>query len=575
MKASAPGEYSLSLETVLASAALLYFIKCSLDFPFDPDLFMMLRTGWEMVHHGLPVYDTFAWPPLSCKVPWVDYQWLAHVIIYTVYSVGGFTGTVIYKTILYGASFFVLFWWSRGRYGLLPSLAALLVAVYLGRWFLSPRPMAYSAVFFPLLAYLLIDLQQKPLSWRHFLVLPLMFVFWGNLHGGFVIGLVIMGAGFALLSYQKMREGAPLKGFLLSLGLLWLLCFLGSALVNPYGWKNFRYVIDFLYFRPVFMRSASDMESPFLRLAFNTHYFAIIALTIAALILFFMRYRLKPSPMELLIYCFWLVASLRAARNMQLFSTASIPMLSFIFFHGGALLSRNRHYQELVAFFARRPALPSVAKIAALFFIILSFTLHCAALDLSGQGLEHALFPVGMKDFLLSNDLPERLYCHDIVGTYFLWYLYPRYKVSIDVRWNNVYTDAYFEEIQRSFFDSATFFRFVEKHDLDVVVVHYKYHPAFIERDSSWVLLYEGERARLFLRNTEKNREILGKFWRDELAYPDIPDVNAFLYRTFIERKNYEAAKKYLRRLIIASPGEEMLWRHSRELDRLMEKEAQ
>ncbi|MGV8119591.1 MAG: hypothetical protein AB2L14_07515 [Candidatus Xenobiia bacterium LiM19] len=564
-------KYSLSIDIILALAALLYFIHCSFEFLFDPDLFMLLRTGHEIIHHGFPYYDTFAWPPLSCKVPWIDYEWLSHVIIYIVYSAGGLTGTVIYKTFLYGVGFFVLFLWSMKKYGLRPALVALIIAIYLGRWFLSPRPMSYSAVMFPLLAFILLDLQQKPLTWKHFLLLPLMFVFWGNVHGAFVIGLVIMGAGFVLLSYLQMKSHGRWKRMLLQFALLWLLCFLASAFINPYGWNNLKYCMDFLFFRTVFINAASDMQPPFMRPAFNAHYFIITALTLVTLIFFLVRYRKIPSPMELFIYSVWLLASFRAARNMQLFSTASIPVLSFLILQCGTLLAGSRYYRRLTSFLARKPALPDTAKVVAVFTVLLLFIFSFTAVDFSGKASEKDLFPVGMKDFLLHNDLPGRLYCHDIVGTYFLWYLYPRYQVSLDVRWNNVYTDEYFKEIQSSFHDSDAFFRFVKKYDPDVVIVHYKYHPSFIENDPMWMLLYEGERSRLFLRKNEKNSAIIEKFKRDELWYPDIPDVNAFLFRTFIEIKNYDAAKKYLKRLILASPYEKELWYYYKELDRLIE----
>src|SRR5262245_36558035 len=52
------------------------------------DSWLNLVTGREVLHHGLPSHDTLT--VYGSGATWTDQQWLAEVLIYGVYSLGGF-----------------------------------------------------------------------------------------------------------------------------------------------------------------------------------------------------------------------------------------------------------------------------------------------------------------------------------------------------------------------------------------------------------------------------------------------------------------------------------------------------
>lgn len=555
--------YYVTTETVILIFAITYSIKSSLQFAFDTDVFMMIKSGesiWQL--KGMPVFDRFSFVPQNCKVPWINYEWLAHLIAYKIFSNFNMAGIIIYKTAFYCLSYFILFWYSKDKYGRLPAVISLVIAVYLGRWFMSPRPMLYTAVMFPLLTFILFKLEKEKLAIKHFILIPLMFILWSNLHGGFFVGLVYFALGLGILSILRLRNESEkkskigeIKGFVL----LWLLCFAMTLVVTPYGFKNFKYVLDFLFFRPVFMRSASDMQSPFLRMEFNVHYFIITITTFLALILYTVRFKKKISPLEAFAYLFWLFCSLRAARNMQLYSTACIPVFSFILYNLLTDIRKSRIYNAFSPFMIKNIRYLNFVNIFIIFTIVLLFSLFAMNYDFSGISFEKNIVPVHLKDFLSKNSLPEKLFNHDILGNYLLFHLYPDYRVAYDSRWNNVYTDKYFLEVNGAFFYDYLFFKFIDKYDIDTVIAQYKYYPCFIEKDPKWILIYEGEGCRIFLRNEKRNEELIQKFKDDLLEYPDIYEINAFLYRVNLNWGNLKTAKKYLIRLIIENPEEKIL----------------
>jgi hypothetical protein len=571
-------DYSVSLGLIAGLAALLYFIRCSLEFPFDPDLFVMIKWGEALCKGGiLNVHYPYSWVPDSCRVPWVDYEWLCHVVLYFIYSAAGLTGPIIYKTIIYGLSYLTLFIYARKTYGQMPAVLALLIAVYLGRWFLSPRPMSYTAAFFPVLTMLLISLQSRSPGWRDFVIFPLLFIIWENFHGGFFVGLVFMAAALivltalAFMKTSDRKEAAGKAGRLLA---LFALSVVMTLFCNPYGPNLLVYVLDFFISRPVFMQSASDMASPFGRVAFNAHYFVIASVTTILLAVFYLRGRKRPTPVEILAYFFWLACSLRAVRNMQLFSTAAIPVIAYVIAEIGALLQHNGIYRMMESLSLKRRLIADSLKVALLTVILIWASLFLGSADLSGRSQVKAMFPTSLRDFLLGNSLPPKLFNHDILGDYFVFCLYPKYLVSFDSGWNNIYTDRYFIEIHQAFHNRDAFYSFVNRYDLDTIIIQYKYYGDFIASDPAWELIFEGEGCRVFLRNCPRTREIIESFRSDRLSYPDTFETNAFLYRCHLQMKNYQAARKYLQRLIVEKPDEKELREHLMMLDRMLDRKA-
>jgi len=206
----------------------------------DPGTGWHVKLGQLMVEEGrLPDTD-----PLSYTLPgrpWIDYQWLSHVLMGLLHHAGGLP--------LVTAGWSILF-------GLIPVLMArrlmrdgvpVLVAWFLG--FLGYLILTMHAQVRPhVVTYLFLLVQMAVLvrGGRGRWVLPVLFVLWANFHAGFVAGLVVLAgyaAGECLSELWQTRRipRASLKSWLL----LGASCGLATA-INPWGFGLHHHILDLM-----------------------------------------------------------------------------------------------------------------------------------------------------------------------------------------------------------------------------------------------------------------------------------------------------------------------------------------
>ncbi|CAM3821075.1 hypothetical protein [Polynucleobacter arcticus] len=206
----------------------------------DPDSFMHIAAGnWMMAHQLVPSFDPFSFNTEG-KV-WIAHEWLAQVIWALVYNWGGFGGVKIFTAFLF----------------------ALTLGLQL-RYFLRYLPPIYGLLF-SFLCYLslLTHLLARPhlLTWPiiiiwfttlitasanrskpSFALLPLM-VLWANLHGSFLLGLVLIPF-IAIDAVIYCDKEDRVKNLLLW-GLFFLLSVLAS-LITPYGLDGWKFGVDLM-----------------------------------------------------------------------------------------------------------------------------------------------------------------------------------------------------------------------------------------------------------------------------------------------------------------------------------------
>ncbi|MDQ7821617.1 MAG: hypothetical protein RDV48_02345 [Candidatus Eremiobacteraeota bacterium] len=556
--------------------ALLSLILYNFEYPIDADNFMMVKCGEEIVRTaGFPLYDSFCWPPLQCKVPWLNNEWLSYVAVYLLHSWGGFLWVTLYKTIIYGLSYGIIFWYVRKKKGALPAACAVIIALYLGRWFVAPRAMMHTALFFPLLAVLLLRLEERGIRRIDFLYFPALFLIWTFFHPGSFIGILFMGMAIALIGAVLIRKDRSREaaGTVLRMVALWALSF-AVMFLAPFGARSFSFVVSI--FADAFHVTESshvipEFSSPLQRVRFNIHYFIITGSALLAFIICAVRYKVKPTPVEQFLFFFWLLASLKAVRNMQLLSTCSIPLFAFFFFHLFRALDGQLQAKKKSTLWSRSRLVPAVLKLAALTAVLATFIPRIAGTDPTGHSLEQGLFPVNLKNFLSGNSLPPDIYCEELAGDYLTYHLAPRYKVSADGRLDLILTRDYLNELYRSYANPDALRSFIEKYGLDTIIMHPRYN--FLERDPAWLKIYEGDGLFIYLRKCGRNRELMERFTDDTLIYPDSADTCLFLYVAHIKMKHYETARKYLVRLIISDPKEQVLRDQLKLLDKKIKKE--
>lgn len=198
--------------------------------PADPDMWWHLRNGQEMVQQrAIILTDRFSYTRYG--VPWVNVFWLSDLILYGIYRLAGYFGLSLFIAVL-GAYLFTRIFRNVRPNPYLGAFLILLVAIAIAP-FWSVRPQIASFLFLAFLAERLEGWRKAPQSLRW---LPLLFLLWANLHGGFIWGFLYILAFFAgELLESRLRPTRPL----LELA-GWSLLSALVTLLNPSGLELWR-----------------------------------------------------------------------------------------------------------------------------------------------------------------------------------------------------------------------------------------------------------------------------------------------------------------------------------------------
>ncbi len=191
-------------------AAFPFIVLCFSALPVDDgDLWWTLDLGRATWLAGaLPASDPLAYTPTP--QPYVYAQWLAGVLLYGAYRLGGYELLIALRAAIVAAIFAVLYRGCR-RGGAAPPLAGLctILALPLVNVGLTLRPQILALL--PFVLYLEATRWPAPAesgrarlrAW-----LPLVMVFWANLHGSFLFGLGLVGIALVGRGWDLARAGA-------------------------------------------------------------------------------------------------------------------------------------------------------------------------------------------------------------------------------------------------------------------------------------------------------------------------------------------------------------------------------
>jgi hypothetical protein len=209
----------------LASVAILIGRRVHLF--VDPDFGWHLRTGeWIATHSSVPATDIYSYT--MSGVPWVNHEWLFDLLLWLTHE----HATTL--TIFFGLAAFVPFtlWCMRAKSALTLiwiTLAAVMIFETVG-----VRAQTLSFFIFSMLGILFARGFPLPRFARY--SLPILFLVWANVHGGFFGGLVIWG--IALLAYfiETARSDSRTGPLFTHPDVITFLAAFALTFVNPYGY---------------------------------------------------------------------------------------------------------------------------------------------------------------------------------------------------------------------------------------------------------------------------------------------------------------------------------------------------
>ena len=190
-------------------------LTCGLT-PIQTDTWWQLRAGQDMWNSGRVVLtDTYSHTAHGAF--WANHEWLAEVIFYAIFRVGGLGSLTLFAAALIMCAWALTWRLMRGPVQQ-KFIWALLALPPSAVWW-EPRPHAFSLLFIILTVFLMVS--------RRYWWLPPIFLVWANVHGGVLLGFVLLAGGAAALALTERR--VPWR-----LLLVVLLC-LAAATATPLG----------------------------------------------------------------------------------------------------------------------------------------------------------------------------------------------------------------------------------------------------------------------------------------------------------------------------------------------------
>jgi hypothetical protein len=489
----------------LALLCTLVFTSLSVRLLGDAGIGWHIRTGQLILSaHQIPHTEPFS--STMAGKPWFAWEWLYDLIVGECDWAMGLNGVVWFNAILIAMVFACAFQWlvRRGA-NVLVAVVLVLLAISASMIHFLARPHLVTWLF-TLAWFAILDRSERDglsgrfVRSRWLWSLPFIMLFWVNMHGGFVIGFILLGIHWlaACWTWWRTQQGRIEDEFVRisaarrAWELLWvgIIC-AAASLANPYEWKLHRHIFEYLSNR-FLMDHIQEFQSPDFHGLAQRCFLVLMLLTLVAVAVRARRLRVS----GLLVVLFSIYSGLYAARNIPV---ASILLVTII---GPVLCTRH-----LTSFFGRMSLLQSSLRGHAWPVIALVFTLVVAANGgRAGSGqLMDAHFgpkrmPVAAVDYLRQHDLHGPLLSTDFWGGYLIYRLHPREQMVVDDR-HDLYGATFFKSYLKMYRGETGWQEFLEEHPAGCVLFP---RDAAITNllleDQDWKSVYKDEVAVIFVR---------------------------------------------------------------------------
>jgi len=431
---------ALRLDHLWVLLSLSVIAACISLVPTSPnDFWWHLKAGELIATSGIPTTNLFAWS-LPADHPYVYQSWLGEWLFYQLYRLGGFPLVVFARNLLGAAVFALVAVEARLRSGswrwaALAAFAAAAMAINN----VLLRTQVWSWLPFMAVFMLLSRYAEGRLAPRWLAALPLIMAVWVNLHGAFVLGLLVTGtflAGESLRRALRQPRALPWSR-LRALGVA-AAAMLAATLLNPLGPGVFGYVRDMLGNAPS-QQLIGEWQSPTPRSVAGAAFY----LGVLGLIAAFAFARRRPSLTEVLLVCGLGWQAFVGMRYVIWWGMVAMPIAAQALaaprpVFGAARPSPRERGAGGVANLV--VALGLLGLVAALQpwskpLLNLPSAYRGLFVDLPGAPL---LFttetPVGAVEHLLAQPCRGRIFNEMGYGSYMAWALYPAAQHFIDPR---------------------------------------------------------------------------------------------------------------------------------------------
>ncbi len=506
----------------MPSVADLVFVAIVVALLFTPLVLRLLGdagAGWHIrvgqiiaATHSIPRLDPFS--SIMQGKPWFAWEWLYDVGVAYLDSRFGLNGVVWFTALMIAATFASLFrLLIRRGVNIAVTLLLTLLAVSSSTIHFLARPHVISWLLVLVWYWILSSADREPTHARRLYFLPVLMVFWVNLHGGFVLGFILLflfWVGALWEWYSSDQEmwnssesqfaGLRLRHFTY-VGALSL----AASLINPYGWALHRHVYSYLTNR-FLMDHIDEFQSPNFHGIAQRCFLLLMLIVFGAVVVHGRRLRIS----KILTLLFAVYSALYASRGIP----TSAILLCVI---GGPML-RRFSLPDLPGSSRRQTFVQRMTAIElhqrGHMWAILAVIVTAAICFQGGKLGDHSLvdahfdanrMPVKAVDFLIQNATVGPIFAPDYWGGYLIYRLYPKMLVVVDDR-HDLYGSKLLESYLTTIHGELGWPQFLREHHPTYLVLPRKIAlTGAISESPDWKLVYKDDTACVFVPSAFHN----------------------------------------------------------------------
>lgn len=426
----------------------------------DGDSFWHIKAGSIMLEEK-NLIDSDVFSHTAFGTPWTAHEWLSELIMAGIHRLAGLEGLLCFFLLITSLSFWLLFKITEKYSNQWVSFGCVSLALAFSPSHMAARPHLFTWLFMLITMSILMS-GGKRLYW-----LPLIMIVWANLHGGFILGLVLQGIfllGSALenrlASKQSLREILQQQ----KVATVVLLASTLAVIINPFGYELL--LFPFQVSKGAFSTLIGEWKSPDLQ---DMWYFRFYLIALVLLISFA---KSRVTWTERLLFVFFFNAALTHIRHISLMLMALTPLMA-------RMIDAQIKKVPLTIIGSKDKKQLQLSATTGPFvtvFIALAL-LTCGSIDQRSLNFmtPENIIEVKTKhlnqlvDYLDSNLPDGKMFNEYALGGYLLYALTPPPKVFIDGR-----ADMYGEEILKDYntvvFSSSAREKILSQYDVEWVV---------------------------------------------------------------------------------------------------------
>lgn len=432
---------------------------------FDGDLPRHILTG-SLILQTQQIHTTDIFSFRTTGYPSFPHEWFSQVVFASVYRWLGLDGIVLFTALVVMLTWAIIYSLAmRKSNSLFVSLILVAVGVAAAQIHVLPRPHLFSYLLSAIWISILEAGHEN--NTRIWWLLPVVMLLWVNMHGMFVLGVIILGIYLIgdFLDHPSVNwfTSQKTRVLLLVSGVSLLV-----TLISPTGPKIWEAIVS-LGSNQYITSKIPEYQSPNFHLPGTWPFIIILLLTIVGL----GRGNEKLSWVNILLVICFTGLALYTSRMIPLFAIAVTPIAAKVI----ADWVRNEYAQTRLLIieqniFKTNSASNGLVWIFALMLLAAVFLKSGQTIDSEARGnvFDSRFFPVEAASWLKTHPLQGHMFNEFDWGGYLLLELWPRQQIFMDGH-THIYGEALTREYEQVITLSSGWEQVLQKYDINWVIM--------------------------------------------------------------------------------------------------------